>query len=128
MKYVAILAALALGGCATTQTDRQSEADQVFGKAKIGLVLATGVVSVYNLMPVCGDGSPSPPLCYSEAVGEIANRGLAALSDAISSAEKVFAAANADGVKLDAAKAASAAVQELLANLAKYGLTALKSG
>jgi hypothetical protein len=125
--FIAALAAvlsLAIAGCGVTQPDRAASADQAFGSAKMGLVVATGLVSVYNLLPVCADNGPAPPLCYSPAVGDIINAGLAAVADAIQSSEKIFAAANSDpGAKLNAAKAALAAVQELVATLAKYGVS-----
>lgn len=120
---------LALAGCGGTQQDRQASADQAFGAAKMGLVVATSLVSAYNLLPECADNGPSPPLCYSPAVGDVVNKGLAAAADIIESSEKIFAAANSDpGAKLSAAKAAMAAVQQLVAELAKYGVTRSRGG
>lgn len=44
---------LAVAACSGTVQDRQQSADQVFGDAKMGLVVASGLVGIYNLMPVC---------------------------------------------------------------------------
>ncbi|HQS15049.1 hypothetical protein [Reyranella sp.] len=118
-----------LPACSGTVQERQESADQVFGTAKMSLVVATGLVSVYNLMPVCSDQSLPPPLCYSEAVGDILNKGLAGAAAAIESSEAIFAAANTDeAARLKAANVAQAIIAELLRNLTKFGLTQIKSG
>ena len=88
MKIIAILlSALALTACSGTVQDKQASADQVFGTAKMSLVVATGLVSVYNLMPVCGDDTLPPPLCYSEPVADILHKSLAGAAAAIESSE-----------------------------------------
>ena len=118
---------LAVTACSGTVEDRQQSADQVFGDAKMGLVVASGLVGIYNLMPVCGAESLPPPLCYSEPVGDIFNKGLAAAAAAIESSEKVFAAANTDQeARLKAANIAQAVIAELLRNLTKFGVTQIK--
>ena len=62
---------LATTACSGSVQDRQASADQVFGDAKMGLVVASGLVGIYNFMPVCSAESLPPPLCYSEPVAEI---------------------------------------------------------
>ncbi len=124
MKFIAIaILSLALAACGGPRDDRQATADHIFGAAKMGLVVASGLVSVYNLLPVCGPDSAQPPLCYSEGVGTAVNKGLEAASVAIESSERIFAAANTEGDKLNAANAAKAAVAELVAALGRYGVT-----
>lgn len=118
---------LAVTACSGTVQDRQQSADQVFGSAKMSLVVATGLVSVYNLMPPCSDASLPPPLCYSDAVGDTLNKGLEAAASAIESSEKIFAAANTDAeARLKAANIAQAVIAELLHNLTKFGVTQIK--
>jgi hypothetical protein len=131
----ALAAAIMLGlmavlpACSGTVQDRQQSADQVFGDAKMGLVVASGLVGIYNLMPVCSAESLPPPLCYSEPVGDIFNKGLAAAASAIESSEKVFAAANTDQeARLKAANIAQAVIAELLRNLTKFGVTQVRAG
>ena len=128
MKIIAIiLSTLALTACSGTVQDRQASADHVFGTAKMSLVVASGLVSVYNLMPVCGDDTLPPPLCYSEPVAEILNAGLAVAASTIESSEAIFAAANTDeAARLKAAKVAQAVIAELLRNLTKFGVTQVK--
>jgi hypothetical protein len=128
MRIIAIIAAaLALAGCSGTVQDRQSNADQVFGTAKMSLVVATGLVSVYNLMPPCSEDSLPPPLCYSDPVGDILNKGLEGAAAAIESSEKIFAAANTDAeARLKAANVAQAVIAELLRNLTKFGVTQVR--
>lgn len=128
----ALAAAMMLGlmtACSGTVQDRQQSADQVFGDAKMGLVVASGLVGIYNLMPVCSAESLPPPLCYSEPVGDILNKGLAGAASAIESSEKVFAAANTDQeARLKAANIAQAVIAELLRNLTAFGVTQVKAG
>jgi len=128
MKIIAILLSiLALTACSGTVQDKQASADQVFGTAKMSLVVASGLVSVYNLMPVCGDDTLPPPLCYSEPVAEILNAGLAVAASTIESSEAIFAAANTDeAARLKAANIAQAVIAELLRNLTKFGVTQVK--
>ena len=122
-----ILSALALTACSGTVQDKQQSADQVFGTAKMSLVVASGLVSIYNLMPVCGDDTLPPPLCYSEPVAEILNAGLAVAASTIESSEAIFAAANTDeAARLKAANIAQAVIAELLRNLTKFGVTQIK--
>lgn len=120
---------LAVTACSGTVQDRQESADQVFGDVKMGLVVASGLVGIYNLMPVCSAESLPPPLCHSEPVGDILNKGLEGAASAIESAEKVFAAANTDdAARLKAAQIAQAVVAELLRNLTKFGVTQVRGG
>jgi hypothetical protein len=122
-----LLSALSLTACSGTVQDRQQSADQVFGTAKMSLVVATGLVSVYNLMPACSDDTLPPPLCYSDGIGDILNTSLAAAASAIESSEAVFAAANTDQeARLKAANIAQAVIAELLRNLTKFGVTQVK--
>jgi hypothetical protein len=119
-----ILAALALTGCAGTQAERQESADQKFGQAKLALVAASGVVGVYNVL--CNDALATSSICTKE-VSDYINDGLAGASDAVESAEKVFAAANTDqDARLKAANIAVVVVAELTKGLAKYGASRLK--
>lgn len=131
----ALAAAMMLGlmatvtACSGTVQDKQASADQTFGDAKMGLVVASGLVGIYNLMPVCSAESLPPPLCYSEAVGDILNKGLAGAAAAIESSEAVFAAANTDQeARLKAANIAQAVIAELLRNLTKFGVTQVRGG
>ena len=118
---------LATTACSGSVQDRQASADQVFGDAKMGLVVASGLVGVYNLTPVCSAESLPPPLCYSEPVAEILNAGLAAAASTIESSEAIFAAANNDeAARLKAAKVAQTVIAELLRNLTKFGVTQIK--
>ena len=113
--------------CSGTVQDRQASADQVFGDAKMGLVVASGLVGIYNLMPVCSAESLPPPLCYSEPVAEILNAGLAVAASTIESSEAIFAAANTDeAARLKAANIAQAVIAELLRNLTKFGVTQMR--
>jgi hypothetical protein len=126
MRSLAILAALALAGCAGTQAERQDSADQKFGQAKLALVAASGVVGVYNVL--CEETLASSAICAKD-VSVYINDGLAAASDAVESAEKVFAAANTDqDARLKAASIAATVVAELTKGLAKYGAGRLKGG
>lgn len=131
----AVAAAMMLGvtatvtACSGTVQDKQASADQAFGDAKMGLVVASGLVGIYNLMPVCSAESLPPPLCYSEPVGDILNKGLAAAASAIESSEKIFAAANTDEeARLKAARVAQTVIAELLRNLTAFGVTQVRGG
>lgn len=118
-----------LPACSGTVQERQESADQAFGTAKMLYVSASGLVSVYNLMPVCGADTLPPPLCYSEAVGEIANRSIDVAASAIESAEKLFAETNTDDpARVKAVRGVQVVIAELLRNLTKFGLTQIKSG
>lgn len=126
MRSLAILAALALGACAGTQAERQDSADQKFGQAKLALVAASGVVGVYNVL--CEQTLAQSSICASD-VRTYINDGLAAASDAVESAEKVFAAANTDqDARLRAASIAATVVAELTKGIAKYGAGRLRGG
>lgn len=123
---LAILAALTIGACAGTQAERQESADQKFGQAKLALVAASGVVGVYNVL--CEETLASSAICAKD-VSVYINDGLAAASDAVESAEKVFAASNTDqDARLKAASIAATVVAELTKGLAKYGAGRLKGG
>lgn len=123
MKLLAILLALILAACADTQQERQESADQVFGKAKMGLVVATIAVGAYNVL--CTDTLAQSAIC-ARHISELVNSGMAAAADAINGSERIFAAANSTQAdRLDAAKGALAAVNELAAALAKYGVSKL---
>ena len=125
-KLIAIFALLGLSACGTIEQNQQS-ADQAFGTAKMALVVATGIVGVYNVLPECKDSS-LPPLCYNEQIADILNLGVTAGADAIESAEKVFAASNTDEeARLKAARIAMAVIQEVTKNLTKYGLTQIRT-
>ncbi|WP_444778720.1 hypothetical protein [Reyranella sp.] len=113
--------------CSGTVQDKQASADQVFGDAKMGLVVAFGLVGIYNLMPVCSAESLPPPLCYSESVSNILNKGLAAAASAIQSSEAIFAATNTvEEARLKAAKVAQTVIAELLRNLTAFGVTQVR--
>lgn len=123
IRIVSILAAvssLMLTGafsCATTQAERQDSADQKFGQAKIYLALGTAGVAGYNLL--CNDVLAQSSVCAKQ-ISDLVNLASEGASDAVTAAEKVFAAANTEGEKLDAAKAALAAVLELTKVVDKY--------
>lgn len=90
-------------------------------------VVATGLVSLYNVMPPCSDVSRPPPLCYNQYIADVVNKGLAAAASAIELAERIFAASNTDGdARLRAANVAQAVIAEVMRNLTKFGLTQLK--
>lgn len=121
-----ILAALALTACAGTQAERQESADQKFGQAKLALVAASGIVGVYNVL--CEETLATSAICAKD-VSVYVNDGLAAASDAVEAAEKVFAASNTDqDARLKAASIAAVVVAELTKGLAKYGVNRLKGG
>lgn len=125
---VALVALLSLGGCAGAPSlPSQESVDQAFGKVKIGLTIYAGVVSLYNVMPVCSETSLPPPLCYNQQIADIANIGLNALSAATESAEKVFAAGNSSTSDRERYTAlAQEALNQLIVNLTKYGLIGLR--
>lgn len=112
-----VAVALALGGCAGTQAERQVSADQKFGQAKIYLALGTAGVAGYNLL--CNDALATSSIC-AKPISDLLNLAMEGASDAILASEKVFAAANTEGEKLNAANAALAAVTELTKVVDKY--------
>lgn len=126
----ALAAAMMLGlmatvtACGGTQQERRDNADQTFGRAKLALVTATATVGLYNVL--CQDALAQSAVC-ARSINEPINIGIVAAADVIGRTERVFAKANStDGEKLDAAKAAIAAIEELTAALAQYGVTKLK--
>lgn len=122
----AALSLALLSGCGGTVQQNQENADQKFGQAKLALVAASGVVGVYNVL--CNDALATSSICTKQ-VRDLVNESLAAASDGIESAEKVFAAANTDqDARLKAANIAVVVVAELTKNLAKYGVNRLKAG
>lgn len=127
--FTTLLATSALfvvSACGTVEQNRES-ADQIFGTAKMGLVVATGVVALYNVLPVCSDKSLPPPACYNEQIADILNLAVAAGADAIESAEKVFADVNTtEETRLRIAKGVLTTIQELTAKLQKYGVTQIR--
>lgn len=133
MKHPVVIAlvayfALVLMGCAGTQAERQENADQIFGTAKVVYVVASLAVSVYNQLAPCEQGGAQPPLCYSENVGVILDRGMVAAALAIKGAEETFAAANTDeDARVKAANIAKAMVENLMAAVRQFGLTKLAS-
>lgn len=125
-KLLAIFALLTMTACGSIEQNKES-ADQAFGTAKMALVVATGVVGVYNVLPECKNSS-LPPLCYNEQIADILNTGLVAAADAIESAEKVFAAANtSEETRLKAVRIAMSVITEVTKNLTKYGLTQIRA-
>ena len=112
-----ILAAAALTGCAGTVQQNQESADQKFGQAKIYLAIGTAGVAGYNLL--CNDALATSSICAKQ-ISDIVNLASEAASDAVTASEKVFAAANTEGEKLNAANAALAAVLELTKVVDKY--------
>lgn len=121
-----IMLMVGLTACGADLVSNQQKADQVFGNVKMALVVATGAVGVYNILPECSD-KLSPPFCYNESIANALNLGITAASDAVQSAEKIFAAANTDEeTRLKAARVAMEVIQQVTANLAKYGLTQLR--
>lgn len=124
-----ILAALALTGCAGTQADKQASADQIFGTAKVAYVVASLAVSVYNQLTPCGENGAQPPLCYSENVGLVLDRGMVAAALAIKGAEETFAASNTDeDARVKAANIAKVVVENLMTAVRQFGLAKLAAG
>lgn len=126
----ALAAAMMLGlmtvltACGGTQQERQDNADQTFGRAKLALVTATATVGLYNVL--CQDALAQSVVC-ARSINEPVNIGITAAAEIIERSERVFAKANStEADRLDAAKAALAAIEELTAALAKYGVTKLK--
>lgn len=122
LKHLAImLTVLGAVGCATTaqeQQDNAARADQLFGKAKVGLVIATVAVGGYNI--VCKGNLSTSPICAAN-ISEIVNRALKAAADAIASAERIFAASNSTlDQKMAAVNIATALVTELTNIVANY--------
>lgn len=114
------LMSFVLVACGTTQQDRANNADQMFGEAKVALNIATLSVAAYNslcISMILPDG-----VCVSN-IREIVNSTLAVAADVVVRTERVFAAGNTEGVKLDAAKLAMQAVVELTDALTKYGIS-----
>lgn len=125
---LALALAVTVAGCAGTAAERQQSADHLFGDAKMLYVGLSGFVSLYNLLPVCGaPGAPSPPLCYSEPVGDAINKAMQIAADGIEAGEKIFAESNTDeDARLRAAKASQALVRELRTALFKYGVAQIR--
>lgn len=119
------LLALALTGCSGTPQDRQESADQIFGRVKVGYVIASLAVSVYNQLTPCDEGG-SAPFCYSENVGAILDKSMEGAALAIKATEETFAAGNADvDGKLKAANVAKVVVDNLMVALKQFGLSKL---
>lgn len=112
-----LLSLVLLSGCGDTQSARQESADQKFGQAKIYLAIGTAGVAGYNLL--CNDALATSSIC-AKPISDLVNLAAEAASDAVTSSEKVFAAANTEGEKLNAANAALAAVLELTKVVDKY--------
>lgn len=123
---LAPLLAIVLTACGTTQQERKESADQLFGLAKVSMNVATISVGAYNVL--CTETLVQSQIC-AKNVSEIVNSTMAKAADAIKSAEAIFAAGNStEGAKLDYAKVAMATVSELVALVAKYGLSKLGQG
>lgn len=119
-----LLSLVLLSACSGTPAERQESADQKFGQAKIALVAASGIVGIYNVL--CNDALATSAVCAKD-VSDHVNDGLAAASDAIEGAEKVFAAANStQDARLKAANIAATVVAELTKGLARYGVNRFK--
>ena len=111
-----------MASCAPSQMARQESADQIFGKAKVAMNLATVGIGAYNVL--CISMVIPEGACVGN-IRELVNSNMANAADAIARTEKVFAAGNVEGTKLDYAKLATAAVVELTDALAKYGISNL---
>lgn len=126
MNTIKTLATLALvgllaTGCATTpqeQQDNAAKADQLFGKAKVGLVIASIAVSGYNV--VCASSLKTSPIC-AQNIAVIVNKALQGASDGVAAAERVFAAANSTtDQRLAAAQIATSLVNSLTKAVQDY--------
>lgn len=121
LKYIAIALIALTAGCAMTQQgqeDNAAKADQLFGKAKVGLVIASIAVSGYNI--VCVSSFRTSPICAAN-IRTIVNKAMQGAADAIAAAERVFAASNSTlDQKMAAVNAATALVNELAKAVAKY--------
>lgn len=118
-----VLLVLALGGCGTTQMERQNEADQWFGRAKMVMLAANVGVGAYNVL--CKDVLANSGACTKDISDKI-NFAMEQGGRIMLATERVFAAANSTpGERLDAAKAAVAFVSELSVLLSNYGVTGL---
>lgn len=123
IKRIATLAGIALlaTACATTPAGQQTEkerADQLFGKAKVALVVASITVSGYNVL--CASTLKASQLCAAN-VREAVNKAQAAAMDAVAGAERVFAAGNSTTDRqLQIAQIAVAAVNEFVNAVTKY--------
>ena len=121
-----LVLSLTLTACGGTKQERQENADQLFGLAKVSMNVATISVGAYNVL--CTDTLVQSAIC-AKNISEIVNSTMAKAGDAIKSAEAIFAAgSSAEGTKLDYAKVAMATVSELVALVAKYRLTKLGQG
>lgn len=121
LRYAMIaLVAIGLGACGGTPQQNQDNADQVFGKAKLALVVGSGAVALYNVG--CMSAVVPASICTKQIM-TIVNNVLAGAVDAVDAAEKVFADINStQDARLAAAKASMTLVAELQKALEKYGL------
>lgn len=123
IKTLVSLAAIALvaTGCATTPEEQQSEAekaDHAFGRMKIYIMVANVGVAGYNV--ACAGALKSSTVC-ADGIRNIVNTSSKAASDAIVSAEKVFAAGNSTlDAKMKAVNIATTLINELIAALNAY--------
>lgn len=122
LRIASVSLMLLLAGCGGTQVERQESADQVFGKAKVLMNIAQVSIGAYNVLCI---GMIIPEGACVGHIREAVNSYSAKAADVIVRAEKVFAAGNAEGTKLDYAKLAMAAVTELTDALAKYSINKL---
>lgn len=120
-KIIPILSVLLVfGGCAGTQQQNQNSADQVFGKAKLALMIGSGAVAVYNVG--CASTVVPASICTKQIM-KIVNDALAQASDAVAAAEAVFADVNStQDARLAAAKATTTIVAAMTDAINKYGL------
>ena len=126
IRAIVLALVIAIAGCAGTPDQNQEKADQVFGKAKLYLVIGSGTVALYNV--ACAS-TALPLAACTKNVTRAVNDILAGAVDAVSAAEKVFADVNStQDARLAAAKASMTLVAELQKAIDKYGLARAQAG
>ncbi len=106
------------------------ELEELAGEQPIGIAVG-GAERIGGLLANAGgidDERPARRVC-TKNVSDVMNDALAAASDAVEAAEKVFAAANTDqDARLTAANMAQVAVAALTEALKKYGVSRFRAG
>lgn len=116
------LAAFALAGCATIAAVRDDASPRTkVASASSDFLLVQEGVKGYLLLPPCG--ATVLPTCKSAAVVTALQKGNAAASAALDSAETIVTTPGANASTLEAAAASAlAAVQSLKATKSNYGV------
>lgn len=106
---LALVAALALGACATT--DRPADYDSLYNRANGYLAVAQVAVAGYALLPPCSDARQAP--CYDAALAAVARQGIEDVRTLLFQAKSV-ANTVSKGNAADIAQRAVAAVLKVL--------------